>query len=158
MPGVKSSLQTIALSGPVVEQTERGALALAAPYWAEIRRLTAGLVTARSDERGVELRLAGALTLFRFGPARPATAPGRVECRFPIAGGLLAKEERGWLTFTQRTTEPPRLEIAVEDYVPALSSQRDRLSLRRFAYRELQERAHRAIGRRYLRRMARRAR
>ena len=154
---MKSSLQTLDLPGPVVEQTERGALALAAPYWAEIRRATAGLVTARVEEHGVELRLARALRLFRFGPARTTTAPDWVECRFAILGGLLAKEERGWLTFTQRLTEPPRLEVAVEDYVPMLSSLRERRSLRHFVYRQVQERAHRAIGERYLARMARRA-
>jgi hypothetical protein len=155
---MKSALQTIALAAPVVEETERGALSLAAPYWAEIRRLTVGLVTARVHERGVDLRLACAVTLFRFGPARTATTPGLVECRFAIAGGLLAKEERGWLIFTQRLTVPPRLEVAVEDYVPMLSSHRQRLSARHFVYREVQERAHRAIGQRYLERMARRTR
>jgi len=155
---MKSALQTIALAAPVVEETERGALGLAAPYWAEIRRLTVGLVTARVHERGVDLRLARAVTLFRFGPARTATTPGLVECRFAITGGLLAKEERGWLIFTQRLTVPPRLEVAVEDYVPMLSSHRQRLSARHFVYREVQERAHRAIGQRYLERMARRAR
>ena len=155
---MKSSLQTIALAGPVVEETERGALGLAAQYWAEIHRLTVGLVTARIHEHGVDLRLARAVTLFRFGPARTATTPELVECRFAIAGGLLAKEERGWLIFTQRLTEPPRLEVSVEDYVPMLSSHRRRLSLRHFVYREVQERAHRAIGQRYLDRMASRTR
>ena len=158
MPSVKSALQALELPAPVVEQTERGALALAAPYWAEIRRLTGGLVTARVSDGGVELRLIRAATLFRFGPARTTTAAGWIECRFAILGGLLAKEERGWLTFTQRITDPPRLEVAVEDYVPRFSSQRERRSLRRFVYREVQERAHRAVGRRYLERMARRAR
>jgi len=153
-----SARQTITLHGPVVEETERGALGLAAPYWAEIRRLTVGLVTARVHERGVDLRLFRAVTLFRFGPAHTATTRGLAECRFAIAGGLLAKEERGWLIFTQRLTETPQLEVSVEDYVPMLSSQRQRRSLRRFVYREVQERAHRAVGRRYLARMARRAR
>lgn len=155
---MKSALQTITLAGPVVDGTERGALRLAAPYWAEIRRVTVGLVTARVHEHGVDLRLARAVTLFRFGPARTATSPGWVECRFAITGGLLAKEERGWLTFTQRLTDPPRLEVAVEDYVPLLSSQRQRKSVRRFVYREVQERTHRAISERYLRRMAARQR
>jgi hypothetical protein len=154
---MKSAQQAIVLRGPAVEETERGALALAAPYWGEIRRVTAGLVAPRIDDGGVELRLVRAITLFRFGPARTTARPGWIECRFAILGGLLAKEERGWLTFTQRTTEPPRLEVVVEDYVPRLSSQRERRSLRRFVYREVQERAHRAIGRRYLERMARRA-
>jgi hypothetical protein len=155
---MNSARQTIALDGPVVEETDRGALGLAAPYWAEIRRLTVGLVTARVHGRGVDLRLARAVTLFRFGPARTATTPGSAECRVAITGGLLAKEERGWLVFTQRLTEPPQLEVAVEDYVPRLSSHWQRRSLRRFVYREVQERAHRAIGRRYLERMARRSR
>lgn len=155
---MKSAVQSIALAGPVVEHTERGALGLASPYWAEIRRVTSGLVIARVDERGIELRLARTLTLFRFGPARTATGPGWIECRFAIVGGILAKEERGWLAFTQRLTEPPRLEISVEEYVPLLSSLRERRSLRRFVYREVQERAHAAIGQHYLERMAQRAR
>lgn len=151
------ALQTIELAGPVVEETERGALALSEPYWAEIRRVTLGLVAARARAHGVELRLARTVTLFRFGSPRTATEPGWVECRFAITGGLLAKEERGWLTFTQRIADSPRLEVSVEDYVPRLSSQRESKSLRRLVYRQVQERAHRAIGQRYLERMARRA-
>ena len=98
------------------------------------------------------------VTLFRFGPARTRAGADGIECRFAIVGGLLAKEERGWLTFTQRTTDPPRLEVTVEDYVPRLSSRRARMSVRHFVYRQVQERAHRVVGRRYLERMARRAR
>lgn len=151
---MKSAVQRIALRRPVVAETERGALGLAESYWAEIRRLTAGLVRVRRQGPGPELRLVGAITLFRFGPPRPAAANGLVECRFAIVGGLLAKEEGGWLTFTQRTAPSLELEIAVADYVPLLSSSRPRRSLRRLVYRQVQERAHRVIGQRYLERMA----
>jgi hypothetical protein len=153
-----SSVQRIALAHPVVEESDRGALALADAYWAEIRRRTAGLVRVRASALGPELRLARTVTLFRFGPARTAVAPHSVECRFPIVGGLLAKEEGGWLTFVQHTEPSPALEVSIEDYRPRLSSDRRRLSLRRLVYREVQERLHAAIGQRYLERMAGRAR
>ena len=155
---MKSAVQRIALAHPVVEESDRGALALADAYWSEIRRRTAGLVRVRTNALGPELRLARTLTLFRFGPARIAVEPGLVECRFPIVGGLLAKQEGGWLTFAQRTAPSPCLEIAIEDYLPRLSSDRRGLSVRRLVYREVQERLHGAIGQRYLERMARRAR
>lgn len=149
-------MQRIALERPVVEPSAAGALALADAYWAEIRRTTGGLVRARRTHGGVELRL-GRLALFRFGPPRTTAIDGAIECRFPIAGGLLAKEEGGSLAFVQRA-RPPALEVSVEDYVPRLSSARRRRSVRRFVYRQVQERAHAVIGRRYLARMAARSR
>lgn len=155
---VQSAVQRIAVTGPVVEATERGALGLADPYWDEIRRVTVGLVRVRVTPGGPQLRLARLVTLFRFGPPRTTSRDDEVECRFAIVGGLLAKEERGWLTFTQRLTPNPELEVSVEDYVPLLSSTRKRKSARRFVYRQVQQRAHRAIGLRYLERMAARAR
>ncbi len=154
----RPTVQRIAVSGPVVEATECGALGLAGAYWDEIRRVTVGLVRVRATPNGPELRLARLVTLFRFGPPRTTACDGEVECRFAIVGGLLAKEERGWLKFTQRSSPNPELEISVEDYVPLLSSTRKRKSVRRFVYRQVQERAHRAIGLRYLERMAARAR
>lgn len=151
-------MQRVAVSGPIVEETERGALGLAEAYWAEVRRLTAGLVRVRHTPGGPELRLASGLALFRFGPARTSADQTCVECRFAIVGGLLAKREGGWLTFTQRMSPDRELEISVEDYLPLLSSRRLRRSARSFVYRQVQERAHRAIGQRYLERMAARAR
>ena len=153
---MRGSVQTVALDGLVVSPSEDGGRALADAYWAEIRKRTGGLVRARRNDRSVELRLAR-ITLFRFGAPRTAVSDGLVECSFPITGGLLAKKEGGFLTFVQRTT-PPELEVSVRDYVPFFSSNRERLSLRGFLYRAVQERAHAAISHGYLARMAARAR
>jgi hypothetical protein len=154
---MQGNVQRIALDGAVVELTERGARALADAYWAEVRRVTVGLVRPRRTAGGIELRFAG-VVLFRFGAPQTMADDRRAEVRFPIAGGLLAKEEGGSLTFVQRVDPSPEIEVSVEDYVPFLSSDRQRRSLRRFAYRQVQERAHTAIGRRYLERMAARSR
>jgi len=150
---MKGSVQKVELAAPVVEISERGAQRLADAYWAEIRRRTGGLVRARRAPAGVELRLAR-VTLFRFGAPRIATANGVVECSLPIVGGLLAKEQGGFLTFVQRTAPTPELEVSVTDYVPFFSSPRTRRSVRRFLYRQVQERAHAAISRGYLARLA----
>jgi hypothetical protein len=153
---VIGSVQTVALDGLVVSPSEDGGIALADAYWAEIRRRTGGVVRIRRRAAGIELRLAR-LTLFRFGAPRTVVSDGLVECSFPIAGGLLAKKEGGFLTFVQRAT-PPELEVSVRDYVPFFSSTRERRSLRGFLYRVVQERAHAAISHGYLARMAARAR
>ena len=151
---MKGSVQKVELAAPVVEISERGAQRLADAYWAEIRRRTGGLVQARrAPAGGVELRLAR-VTLFRFGAPRIATANEVVECSLPIVGGLLAKEQGGFLTFVQRTAPTPELEVSVTDYVPFFSSPRTRRSVRRFLYRQVQERAHAAISRGYLARLA----
>jgi hypothetical protein len=154
---VKCSVQTVALNGLVVSASEHGGLALADAYWAEIRRRTRGIVRVRRGAAGVEIRLAR-LTLFRFGAPRTVVDDGLVECSFPITGGLLAKEQGGFLTFVQRTAPQPELAVSVRDYVPFFSSGRERRSLRGFLYRVVQERAHAAISHGYLARMAARAR
>jgi hypothetical protein len=154
---VKGSVQTVTLAGLVVRPSEHGGLALADAYWAEIRHRTGGLVRVRRGRAGVELRLAR-LTLFRFGAPRTVVADGWVECSFPITGGLLAKEQGGYLSFVQRTAPRPELEVSVREYVPFFSSTRERRSLRGFLYRVVQERAHAAISQGYLTRMAARAR
>lgn len=153
-----ATVQRIALARPVVDATEAGALELADTYWAQTRRLTAGLVRMHATPRGPELRLAACVALFRFGP--PATSATRdlVECRFAIRGGLLAKEEAGFLAFVQRSAPGAELEVSVTDYVPFLSSLRKSRGIRQFVYRQVQERLHTAIGRRYLARMAARSR
>jgi hypothetical protein len=145
--------QRIHLARPAIERSERGALTLADAYWDEVARLTLGLVRARPSEGGIELALAGAVSLLRFGPAVATAGADVVECRFPITGGLLAKHPGGSLALRQRSA--PRLELAVvvDGYAPRLDSGRAR-GLRTLAYRGLQARVHALIGRRYLSRMA----
>ena len=65
-------------------------------YWAEIGRLTGGLVRVRDGVAAPSCALR-ALTLFRFGRPTTTVTPELVECRFAIVGGLLAKEEAGSL-------------------------------------------------------------
>lgn len=146
--------QRMTLRRTAVESSERGARALADAYWDEIRRLTLGLVRARHVKEGVELVLAGALPLLRFGSPETTVTHDLVQCRFPITGGALAKQSGGSLCLVQRSVPTPELVIAVEDYAPRLDSGRPRGGLRTFAYRHLQQPAHAAIGRRYLERMA----
>lgn len=149
-----TAAQRIGLTGPVVEPSDRGARTLADAYWREIRRVTLGLVRARREDGGVGLVLAGLVTLFRFGPPETVADAERVECRYPITGGVLAKHAGGSLSFVQRCGPAPELIVTVEGYVPRLSSGRTRRSLSRFVYTQIQERAHAGIGRRYLDRMA----
>ena len=148
-----TTLQKIDLARPAVAATEAGAAQLSDTYWEEVGRLTGGLIRRRDTVRGSELRLAG-VTLFRFAEAVTTVTPELVESRFAILGGLLAKEEAGALTFAQRSAPRFELEVSVTDYVPRLSSRRERRSLRHFIYRQVQERLHTIVGRRYLARMA----
>lgn len=152
-----SSEQRIRLTRPVVESSERGAGELVEAYWDEIRRITLGLVRARATTGSAELALVGAVSLFRFGAPEVSATADRVECRFPIVGGVLAKRSGGSLTIAQRAGPSPELVVTVEDYAPRLDSGRPRGGLRTLAYRHLQQPVHAAIGRRYLDRMAARS-
>jgi hypothetical protein len=149
--------QRVHLRRPVVESSERGARVLADAYWDEIRRLTLGLVRARRTPEGVELALLRRVSLLRFGEERTIASPNRVESRFPITGGVLAKHAGGSLALRQEMTEHAELAVVVEGYAPRLDSGRERGGLRTMAYHGLQERVHGLIGRRYLERMAGRA-
>lgn len=124
-------------------------------YWNEIGRITLGLVRARATAGGTELALVGGVSLLRFGEPEISATSDRVECRFPIIGGALAKRSGGSLTIAQQTGSSPELVVTVEDYAPRLDSERPRGGLRTFAYRHVQQPVHAAITRRYLERMAR---
>ena len=149
-----TNTQRIALSHPVVDSSERGARQLADAYFDEIRRSTLGAVRSRVRNTRVELVLLWILPLFRFATPEIAATEDRVECRYAIVGGALAKRSGGCLTIAQRFGSSPELFVTVEDYAPRLDSGRPRGGLRTFAYRRLQQPAHVAIGRRYLNRMA----
>ena len=147
--------QRIALGSSAVETSETGARRLGEEYWAEISRVTRGLVRARAGRDGVELTLVGRFTLFGFGPSEPTVDDERTSCRFEILRGLLVARAGGSLTITQNTRPPRELIVAVDGYIPRLDPTRDRSGAGGFLYTQLQERAHNAVGRRYLERMAR---
>ena len=146
------SAEWIALSRPVVESTSEGASELGRRYWVEAARCTHRLVGVRDNEGRKELVAAGVVTLFRFGLPELRAERDRVECRFPIVGGLLVGRAGGSLAIVQRAV-PLQLGLVVTGYQPRLASSARR-SLRRLLYRQVQERLHLVLSRRSLRRIA----
>ncbi len=153
-----TNTQRMALARPVVDSSARGARLLADAYLDEIRRYTLGTVRSRMRHARVELVLLWIVPLFRFATPEIIATPDRIECRYAIIGGVLAKRSGGCLTIAQLFGSSPELCVTVEDYAPRLDSGRPRGGLRTLAYRLLQQPAHEAVGRRYLERMAARSR
>lgn len=149
-----SAEQRTALESLAVESSDAGARRLGDEYWAEIGRVTRGLVRGRASREGVELVLAGRITLFGFGPPQPTADDGRTACRFQIRYGLLVARAGGSLTISQRTRPARELVIAVDGYAPRLDPSLERAGVGGFLYAQVQVRAHNVVGRRYLRRMA----
>lgn len=147
--GAVESRQWIALERSLVSADAAGAEELGRRYLAEIGPFTHGLVTARRAAARTALVLARAVPLLRFGAATTEVEEGAVACRFHITGGFLAARAGGSLRIAQRTA-PPQLELAVVGYLPQLGTSRRSRSLRRWLYKSLQARAHRAISRRFL--------
>jgi hypothetical protein len=143
--GVIESDERIALNGPLVAWTKAGARELGERYWNEVRRATFGLVRLRERRDGSELRLLPVdACLLRFGCAELAAGEHGVTCRFPIRGGVLAKQAAGALVLSQSGHETPQLRAAVTGFVPRLGS---------WPYDQIQRRVHVAISRRFFRRL-----
>ena len=152
--GAIESRQWIELPRGAVSADEEGARRLGERYLEEVRRTTRGIVRSRSSLAGTELVLGGMFALLRFGPAELAVRGDRVECRYPISGGLLAARPGGSLVIVQRSTATLELELVVAGYFPRLGGSRRRRSVRRAVYSALQARVHRAVSRRFLERAA----
>lgn len=152
--GAIESRQWIGLASGLVGPDEEGARQLGRRYLDEVRRFTHGLVRPRSRGDETSLVLARAVPLLRFGPSEVAVDIARVECRYPIRGGILAARPGGSLVIAQRVADHPELELVVAGYFPRLGGSSRRRSLRRALYAALQARAHRAISRRFLERAA----
>ena len=146
--------QPLADGSAIVADTEAGARRLGTEYLAEIGRATRRLITPRTHADGVDLVLGGRMTLFAFGPPEASVDGDRTECRFAIRGGVLVGREGGRLVITQRSGSASELIVEVEEYVPRLDPTLSRRGVRGFLYRQLQERAHGAISRRFVERMA----
>jgi hypothetical protein len=152
--GAIESRQWIGIAHEVVTDDEAGARELGRRYLGEVGRFTHGLVRPRWAPSGVVLVLAGHVPLLRFGPPEVAAGAERVECRFPIRGGLLAARPGGSLVIAQRAADRRELELLVAGYFPRLGGSTRRRSLRRALYGGVQARAHRAISKRFLERVA----
>lgn len=143
--GSFESEQLIALSSPVVEFSRTGGESLGRAYWLSVQRATRSLVRPRPSSSGVELRVLGrGPTLLRFGPPRIDAGPGRVDCTYPIEGGLLTTRAAGEIEFVQTSDT---LSATVRGFFPRLL----------LLYR-VQRRAHVAVSRRYFARLLAEAR
>ena len=87
--------QRVRATRPLVELSERGALALGERYWPEVEACTRRLVRARRLTGEIDLRLLGRWTLLRFGAPQTIVDASGALCRYPIIGGLLARTPRG---------------------------------------------------------------
>lgn len=145
-----SSAHWTRLARPLVPASERGALTLGDLYLRELRRATGTLVRPRVRGGRVSLTLVGIVDLISFDAAVPATGETGVECRFPIAGGMLVAHRGGSLSVVQRGGPRPELGLVVDDYAPRLATGR---WVRRVLYDNVQARLHVAISNRFLERM-----
>ena len=150
--GAVESREWIGLSRELVPADVCGARELGSRYLHEVGHFSRGLVTSRAERNGVAFLLAGIVPLLRFGAAEVSVTDGRVECRYPIVGGLLVARPGGSLWIIQSPSF--ELELTVEGYFPRLGGSMRRRSFRRALYTALQVRAHRAVGRRFLERAA----
>lgn len=147
--------QPIPGGNAAVDNSDAGARRLGTEYLAEIGRTTRGLIKPRAALVGVDLVLAGRMTLFAFGPPQPSVDADRTQCRFAIRGGLLVGSPGGSLVITQDAGLAPELVVEVDGYVPRLDPLFGGRGVGGFLYREIQERAHAAISRRFVERMTR---
>jgi hypothetical protein len=157
--GAVESEQRVRLPGPVVDGSLNGALRLGWAYWQEVERCTFGLVRARQDIDGVQLRLLGwRPLLLAFGRPVVDVAGGSPRCCYPITGGLLAREPAGHILFGQeRAGDQLRLRSAITGFFPALAARPGEPDWTGALYSQVQRRVHLAISRRYFTRLIRQA-
>jgi hypothetical protein len=128
----------------IMEASQADGRRLAAAYWREVERTTAGLVRVRETPEGSALRALGA-PLLEFGLPSIEAAGDRVTCRYPIAGGLLARRPGGSIAFAQHGRV---LTSSISGFHP-------RLGLFPGLYSHVQARIHAAVSRRYFARLVR---
>lgn len=152
--GTIQSHQRALADGPVVETSERGALRLGRVYWEEVGRVLRGLVTSREDESGVELRVRGGPVLLRFASALPTVDGDGVRCRYPIAGGILARRSQGEIEFAQRPNgAETELRSTIRNFFPRLAARPHRPRWQGVLYGQVQRRLHLLVSRRYFERL-----
>ena len=151
--GAFESVQRIAFPAPVVERSTTGARRLGELYWREVERSTFGVVRARADAGGLEVRLLGiGPALLRFGQPEHAVSSDWVNCLYPIRGGLLARAPAGSISFTQTGLDAVEVSSAIKGFFPRLATRRES-RWQGLLYPQIQARLHVALGRRYFARL-----
>jgi hypothetical protein len=152
--GAVESEQRVVLRTPVVEFSVAGGEHLGRVYWGVVERITGRLVQARERQGSMELRLLGrGPSLLRFGPPTIRATPTLVCCRYPIAGGLLARRPAGEIIFAQVGDGPPALRSAIRGFFPSLASRTASPDWIGALYNRVQSRIHLAVSRRYFARL-----
>ena len=137
--GAIESDERMSVTVALVPPTAEGARMLGERYWAEVRRASFGLVRLHVSAEGSVLRILG-VPVLRFGATELAAGPSGVRCRFPISGGILARQRGGALVLSQTSGAEPELRAALEGFVPRLSAR---------PYDGIQRRIHVGISRRF---------
>jgi hypothetical protein len=145
--------QSVRATRPLVELSERGALALGARYWEEVEAATRRLVRTRARGEELELRLLGCWTLLRFGPPQTSVEASGVASRFAIAGGILARAPGGSITFAQVVEPVVELRATIDGFFPRLGGKPGGPPWTGALYRHVQRRIHTSVSRRYFRRL-----
>lgn len=152
--GAVESEQRVALTRPAVEFSVRGGERLGRVYWREVERLTWRVVRAREARGSVELRLLRrGPSLLRFGAPTIDVTTTLVSCRYPIAGGLLARRAGGEITFAQTGGATPVLRSTIRGFFPSLASRGESPDWTGALYTRVQARIHVLVSRRYFARL-----
>jgi hypothetical protein len=152
--GAFESVQRIAFPAPVVERSTTGARRLGELYWRELERSTFGVIRARADNGGLEVRLLGiGPALLLFGQPEHAVSSDLVSCLYPIRGGLLARAPAGSISFTQTGLDVVEVSSAIRGFFPRLAARHECRRWQGLLYPQVQARLHVALGRRYFARL-----
>jgi len=150
------SVQTTVLPGEAGPATRATAEALAAGYFASLRRLSGGLLTLARSSDGSALRLRGLrVSLLALDRAEEIPEPEGAAVGYALAGGLLLRRgaQGGRLVFrVARAGGGVRATVDLEGFAPALLALPGGRALYRFAQAPLIA----WVGRRFLRALRRR--
>lgn len=145
--------QLVTSARPLVAYSPAGGRELAERYWREVEATTGRLVRARRRDGEITLRLAGVLTLLRFGIPRTTVGENGVLTCFPITGGLLARRAGGSLSFSQTPAPDVQLRATIEGFFPRLGERPGGPAWTGGLYRHVQQRIHTTISRRFFARL-----
>jgi hypothetical protein len=142
------------LDRALVEFNQGGAESLGRAYWDEVQRSTLGLVRIQKRGQTLDLCVFGCgPRLLSFGAPAVEVAPSRVDCRYSISGGLLARKREGEISFTQSAAGQIELRSVIRDFFPSLAARAGGPRWTGALYNVVQSRSHVWISRRYFARL-----